>query len=741
MTVEANSKGKSYGTNGGVTSSGLVPYLLTFILISTLLYYVDGFAQKLNLQKMRSDVYDNAQMIGAKLERCILSNSQLVRGLIFSLKAEPDMSPDKFNRLAAQMFNQESLIKVVAVAPDLVNNRVYPTKGFEHVLGMDYRTMPKHLAAALEAKKTKKVVIAGPHDLKINGRAIIMRYPIFLPDNGQEQFWGIASAVLDVDRLFAQSGLYSPELPFDIAIIGKDGKGPSGEQFYGDGDILEKDPVFVDVRLPSGTWRIAAVPKSGWVIPASRVWTDRLVILGFGILLTIPLLLVGQLASRRRLHLDELQGAKSQIEHLAMHDSLTGLPNRRFFEDVLENLTPEEVTETSLILVDLDRFKEINDTLGHAAGDALLGHLTRILKTSIRETDFAARIGGDEFVIVSRNNSKRESVERMAKRILTNLEKPFIFDGTECRVGVSIGIAACSTGVTTANQLLVNADLALYRAKDNGRNRFEFFTDELHEYSILKKQATDDILRGLENGEFIPFYQPQVDAKTLQVCGVEALVRWAHPEKGLLSPDKFLNIAQEIGVNAKIDENILKQTLVDLESWKKKGVKIPKASVNVSQQRLYDEQLINTLKEMNIVPGRLSFELVESIFLDDDDDVVLHNIQAIKDMGISIEIDDFGTGHTSLVSLLKTKPQTLKIDRQLVEPSISTEGAKQMVKSIIDIAKSQNIEIVAEGVETRDHTQLLQNLGCDILQGYAFARPMAANELEEFLDVRMDLAG
>jgi len=740
MAVEANSQDKNTSTFFSSKLSGLIPYFLTFLLISTLLYHVDGFAQKLNQQKLRADVHENVQSIVAKLEQCILSNSQLVHGLIFSLKAEPNMSPEKFNQIASQLFNQESLIRVVAVAPDLVNNRVYPLKGFEHVMGMDYRTMPKHLSAALEAKKTKQVVIAGPHDLPKKGTGLIMRYPIFLPENGKDQFWGIASAVLDVGKLFELAGLNSPDLQIDVAIRGKDGKGAFGEQFFGNAEVLDSNPEFMTVDLPNGSWQIAAMPKGGWVIPASRIWTDRLVILGFGILLTIPLLLVGQLASRRRLHLTELQQAKSQIEHFAMHDALTGLPNRRYFETAMEKLTPQQVAQTCLILVDLDRFKEVNDTLGHAAGDALLVHLTRILKSSIGKNDFAARMGGDEFVIVSRGGSDIADIEEMAGRIISLMEIPFVYNDQKCHAGVSIGIAPCSPEITTAKQLLVNADLALYLAKDNGRNRYEFFTSELQALSLHKKEASDDILRGLENNEFIPFYQPQVDAKTLKVCGVEALVRWDHPEKGLLSPDKFLTVAREIGVNAKIDELILKQTIKDLDRWCQAGVDIPRASVNVSQQRLYDEQLINTLKELKIVPGKLSFELVESIFLDEGDDVVLKNIQAIKDMGIRIEIDDFGTGHASLVSLLKTKPATLKIDRQLVQPSTVTEGAKQMVKSIIDIAKSQNIEIVAEGIESADHTLLLRKLGCDVLQGYAFARPMTARELEEFVETDMRIA-
>jgi EAL domain-containing protein (putative c-di-GMP-specific phosphodiesterase class I) len=245
--------------------------------------------------------------------------------------------------------------------------------------------------------------------------------------------------------------------------------------------------------------------------------------------------------------------------------------------------------------------------------------------------------------------------------------------------------------------------------------------------------VADEILSGLERNEFVAFYQPQFDAHTLDMVGVEALARWQHPTLGLKSPDAFLAIAEELNVVATIDRLILEQSLADLDRWAAAGIGVPRASVNVSLRRLHDEDLIKGLRQLDIQPGRISFELVESIYLDENDAIVGWNIDQIKDLGIDIEIDDFGTGYASIVSLQKLRPKRLKIDKQLVDPIVEEPGQRRLLASIVDIGKSMGIEVVAEGVETMEQARLLRELGCDILQGYAFAKPMSAGDLAGFI--------
>jgi EAL domain-containing protein (putative c-di-GMP-specific phosphodiesterase class I) len=307
------------------------------------------------------------------------------------------------------------------------------------------------------------------------------------------------------------------------------------------------------------------------------------------------------------------------------------------------------------------------------------------------------------------------------------------YEGHECRFGVSVGIAIETGAQVDPRRLLINADIALYKAKSRGRNRYEFFTDALQAEVVRTKRVADEILHGLENNEFLPHYQPQFDARTLEVVGAEALARWQHPQDGIVAPAHFLDVAEELNVVSTIDRIVLEQALQQFDAWNTAGLRVPRISVNVSARRLQDEQLIATLRSLNIKPGTVSFELVESIFLDESDDVVLFNIDQIKDLGIDIEIDDFGTGYASIVSLLKLKPRRLKIDRQLVLPIVESPAQRHLVESIIDIGKSLGIQVVGEGVETMEHAHILRDLGCDILQGYAFAKAMGAPELTSFL--------
>ena len=424
----------------------------------------------------------------------------------------------------------------------------------------------------------------------------------------------------------------------------------------------------------------------------------------------------------------ELEQAKHRIEHNALHDPLTQLANRRKLDLELDALAKDSCVErlqVSILHLDLDRFKQINDTLGHAAGDAMLMHAARILTSSVDPQDVVARIGGDEFVILVRDGRDAEAIAGLASRIITALRQPLDYDGFSCRCGVSIGIAEASGLRIDARRTLINADIALYRAKRQGRNRYEFFTHNLQAEIINHKRTADELLTALETSQFATWYQPQFCARTMQLIGVEALVRWEHPYRGLLTPDAFLDIAEDLNVSAAIDQVVLETVLTDQMRWQAQGIVVPRVSVNVSSKRLKDESLIATLETLAIRPGQIAFELVESIFLDESEDVVTHNLARIKALGIDIEIDDFGTGHTSIVSLLKLTPKRLKIDRQLVMPILTSPQERSLVRSIIEIAKSLGVETVAEGVETMEHAELLRRLGCDMLQGYAFARPLS----------------
>jgi diguanylate cyclase (GGDEF)-like protein len=483
------------------------------------------------------------------------------------------------------------------------------------------------------------------------------------------------------------------------------------------------------VRLPNGEVRYV---RSVGQIYRGRSGEGKIVGIAFDI--TADMLLAQQLQTAKEdaeAKNAELEIAKNRIEHNSLHDPLTGLFNRRKLDLELDALPQREVKSRNrfaIIHLDLDRFKQINDTLGHAAGDAMLIHAAKILKQYVHQDDLVARIGGDEFVIVVQNNCDRDTLKELSLNIIDAFRQPLDFEGFSCRCGVSIGIAFGEGIHADARKTLINADLALYRAKSMGRNRYEFFTQNLQAEVINTKRIADEILVGIENGEFETWYQPQFCARTRQIVGAEALIRWRHPTRGIVTPDKFLKIAEDLNVMASLDRQMLETALTDKRLWNLKGVTLPRVSVNVSLRRLNNENLIESLADLNIMPGEVAFELVESIFLDESEHLVSSNIESIKALGIDIEVDDFGTGHTSIVSLLRLKPKRLKIDRQLVMPILEASQERALVRSIIDIARSLGIETVAEGVESKDHATMLAQMGCDLLQGYAFAKPLSAED-------------
>lgn len=827
-------------------------------------------------QSERAEVQDQLSLIRAKLEGNINGNIQLVQGLVATISTEPGMGQDRFSQLADNLFDKGGQLRNIAGARDLVVGLMYPMEGNEKAIGLDYNKNPAQREAALRARDTRQMVFAGPVDLVQGGQGFIGRFPVFIGESAAKEFWGIISAVIDVQRIYAVSGLLDPALPISVAIVGRDGLGAAGKQFFGPDTVVANDPVEAEVTLPSGSWEIYAVPKGGWGTTPPSAAGLRLIVLLLGALVVIPIFISGRLAEERQsnmkalasseaelkrvsrrlgmalqaskvgvwendlatgnlywddrvnaifglpqdggqrhytdwekaLHPDDLERAiaefrdavqitghydsnyrivtpagevrniraiasvyhdqgrekiagvnwdvtadvalndslkarnaalaqaKADIEHNALHDSLTGLPNRRYLDDILQRYAAGEALDgrtLGLLHIDLDRFKQINDTLGHAAGDAMLIHASYVLNSNIRPDDFVARIGGDEFVVVCLFDGDETILADLANRIIARMRQPVNYEGHECRFGVSVGIATANGATVDPRKLLVNADIALYKAKSRGRNRFEFFSDSLQAEVIKTKRVADQILQGLDRGEFEPWFQPQFDARTLDVVGCEALARWRHPTEGTLTPDTFMAVAEELNVVAQIDRIVLEQSLKYLGDWEKAGLNVPRVSVNVSSRRLQDEQLVASLQDLHIPPGKVSFELVESIFLDERDDMVLWHVDQIKDLGIDIEIDDFGTGYASIVSLLKLRPKRLKIDRQLVTPVVESMAQRHLVESVIEIGKSLGIEVVGEGVETMEHARVLRDLGCDILQGYAFARPMAADKMGAFL--------
>jgi diguanylate cyclase (GGDEF)-like protein/PAS domain S-box-containing protein len=434
------------------------------------------------------------------------------------------------------------------------------------------------------------------------------------------------------------------------------------------------------------------------------------------------------ITEQRRQRID-LERSRFDLAMAATRDPLTGLPNRLGLGPALEDIGRRAERNghgLGLLHVDLDHFKQINDTLGHAAGDAVLLEVTRRLMAGLGPRSIVARVGSDDFVIAAELSGEDRDLHGYADHLLRHVGRPVRYRQTDCRFSASIGFTARDQGPFCAEELLVEADIALNRAKAGGRNVAHAFTDALSEQTRARKTLADQLTVAIENGDLFAHYQPQFDAGTGALAGAEALVRWTHPEAGLVGPQHFLGLARELHLEPLIDRMILEQALGDLATFRAAGIALPKISVNVSARRLRHAGLIEELDQLSIAPGDVSFELLESIFLDETDDQLVWSLDAFRERGIDVEIDDFGTGHASIMGLLRIAPQRLKTDRAILAPALEHPRRRRLFGLVVEIGQALDIAVTAEGVETKAHADLARALGCSVLQGYHFAHPMAA---------------
>lgn len=430
--------------------------------------------------------------------------------------------------------------------------------------------------------------------------------------------------------------------------------------------------------------------------------------------------------------------SEEKIKFMAYYDSLTKLPNRTFFISKLNEhleLLDSENLEGSVLFIDLDNFKIINDTMGHEYGDKLLIYLAKKFENWINEEDTICRLGGDEFIILHPNSNEAE-LRAYAEKFLALFNKPCKIDGKQIYVTVSIGIALYPKDGRDTNTILKNADVAMYKAKELGKNRFELFNPDMY-LKLERKSHIERILRtAIENNELIINYQPQYDGKTNQVFGFEALLRLNSKELGFISPLEFISIAEEYGHITKLSKWVIKESCKQAVKWQQEGYKFKSISVNISSVDLQQPNFLKNIKEIiintNIKPQILELEITETVLMESIDS----NITILKqllDMGIRIALDDFGTGYSSLSYLRKIPINTLKIDKSFIDNITSNRKEESIINNIIQMAHSLELKVVAEGVETKEQLSVLKERECDYIQGYYFSKPLPAGEIEKLL--------
>ena len=426
--------------------------------------------------------------------------------------------------------------------------------------------------------------------------------------------------------------------------------------------------------------------------------------------------------------------AQARANHLALHDSLTGLPNRVLFRERLEQALMRDAAERSrvaILCLDLDHFKEVNDTLGHGAGDLLLEELAIRLKSCVRPTDTVARLGGDEFAVIQVGVNQPVEVGALSRRIMEMVRVPFKIDDQELYVGVSIGVALPEGEADDPERLLKNADIALYRAKQAGRGTTRFFEAHMDLELQARKALEYDLRQASLKNELEVFYQPLIDVDSKEVTAVEALIRWRHPTRGLVSPIDFIPMAEETGLIIPIGEWVLRTACKQVLEWPNLRV-----AVNLSPIQFRNRDLVQTVKqvlaETGLAPERLELEITESILINDTQ-AALVILSALKEIGVNIAMDDFGTGYSSLGYLNSFPFDKIKIDRSFISTISDTDKSTAIVKSVISLGRSLSMITTAEGVETSEQSRFLRQEGCTEVQGYFFGRPVPASELSTFL--------
>ncbi|WP_457747976.1 sensor domain-containing protein [Sulfurimonas sp.] len=434
-----------------------------------------------------------------------------------------------------------------------------------------------------------------------------------------------------------------------------------------------------------------------------------------------------------------LEKQTKQLQYQAHHDMLTHLPNRTLFQDRLSQTIMNSKRNNeifALLFIDLDQFKKINDSLGHHIGDEVLKQAAKRFKNALREDDTLARLGGDEFTIILKNIKSKENTAHVAQKIIRHIKEPIKVGIHTLHISSSIGIALYPNDAISQDNLIKYADVAMYKAKDEGRDNYQFYASELSAYAFERVIMENSLRVAIKENQFLVYYQPQFHAKDEKIIGMEALVRWQHPKLGLVTPDKFLPVAEETGLLKEIDNIVMREAMQQFKEWYIQGLNPGILALNLSMKQLNEKDFISklllTMSELGFNPQWLELEVTEGQVMNNPD-ISIEKLNKIHNIGVEIAIDDFGTGYSSLSYLKKLPLDKLKIDRSFIEDIPHDEDDIAITKAIIALGKSLNLKLIAEGVETKEQRDFLLQNECDFIQGYYYSKPTLAEDVRKFI--------
>lgn len=665
----------------------------------------------------------------AALERRI--SSALTSAKILAYEVEHNNGSDNwFEGYANTLIRSIEGIKNLQLAPNAITNKVFPLEGNEKTIGLNILSITAYKKETLVAIKNKKPIITGP--VNQGGTVIIGRAPVYLNrDTQKEVFWGFTSVLIDLDRLIESTQLKQLEedsYQYQLSRINAETQK----------SIVISSSAAPITNIQASTDLIMPVDK--WTITISKTITQQLTenrltgyFLSISSALVFSIILYMILVQPQKLR--RLVKEKTlELEELAYKDPLTDLPNRRYLQDnlprILQNNKKNKRT-SAFVYFDLDNFKRINDTIGHDVGDKILVIVAFRLNELKGVSDEIIRLGGDEFGVLFGDVESHEETVALMNKILVSIRLPIIIDNQEYTLTTSLGVAMIPEHGHDLLTVMQNADMALYQAKFEGKNRYAFYTESMKIDTYSQIQDEYDLTQAMQGGEFELYYQPQFNLKTNEVNGAEALIRWNHPEKGLVFPDNFIPLAESTGKIIELGYWILESGISYLKDRKEQGMPQIMLHINLSSEQLSDPNfvmLVQELLEKHDIPAEaLGFEITETSLLEDVE-AAKNVLQVFQDMGICIAIDDFGTGYSSLAQLKNLPVTLLKIDRSFIMDLEHDEDDRKIIEAIIAMAHKLNINVLAEGVETRKQWKMLESINCDFGQGYYVSKAVTVDE-------------
>lgn len=667
---------------------------------------------------------EQLSVVRSRLERRIQANILVLRALRAEIGLKNQLDSQRLTRMMDEFLGSDLDITHIAIAPDLKIAYVYPENGNIDALGLDYRTVPSQLSSVQAALTSGTIVVTGPVDLVQGGQGIIARMPIFNEDGSD---WGVVSLAINPDSLF--NGInFNQDPDYDFALR------RSSDQFLikGEPQVFQVDALLTSIGAPTESWQLALYPRNQtWLSSPQPFFYQWLV--GIAIISLIVLAYLALLSSQYR-----LRRALHTIAFQAHYDELTELPNRQAFQEkITQTLSKARATKThfAILLLDIDRLREINDALGHDAGDQLLIEVARRIQAAVPPGSTVARIGGDGFAVLLAAVGSGQKAEKFAKAIISRLLSTIILRGDS-----QVNITA-TVGVTLYQQqndeqvLLREAEIALYEAKRRGSLSICVFDEVMRKYSEQHIILHHEMLEGLKNGQFSVHYQPVLDTESKQFSHCEALIRWYHPERKWIAPREFIGIAEQTGAIVEIGQFVFEQILRDWVILQQAGFEL-NIAMNRSVREFVDRDVaaswLAKLDNAHMPHHALIIEITESMLMDRNQRQVQH-LEMLRKNGVKIAIDDFGTGYSSL-NYLRTYPvDIIKIDRSFLTNVPVDDTQTSLVNGFLDIARSLGLTVIAEGVETAAQADYLATKGCHYQQGFLYARPMPLSDLLEFL--------